>query len=260
MSPTTKTSSIAGVTARRSVTRSRASVCEAAMRPPLPAPAGAHPLARSSSIRRSGSLRVSEAARANSARASSLPPEALQQVAADAREQVVAAERALVEQAVDELQPGRRAERHRDRDRAVELDDRRRARPARARRRAPRSAPSRSPPACAPARGTRRSRPAACTARARRRARSARSSAARPRRISSRSQRAAVLVEQQDRLAVRADPGRGARRLDLHQRHEPVHLGLLRRELGQDPAEAQRLVAQRRGASSRRRRWPSSPR
>ena len=37
-----------------------------------------------------------------------------------------------------------------------------------------------------------------------------------------------------------------ARRLDLHQRDEAVHLRLLRRELGQDAAEAQRVLAERR--------------
>ena len=53
-----------------------------------------------------------------------------------------------------------------------------------------------------------------------------------------------VLVEQQDGLpgrpGARPDPGR----LDLHQRHQAVDLGLVRRELGQHPAQPDRLVAQ----------------
>ena len=56
----------------------------------------------------------------------------------------------------------------------------------------------------------------------------------------------AVLVEQQDRLAAGSEPRPQPRRLDLHERHQPVHLGLLRRQLGQDAAEPERLLAQRR--------------
>ena len=70
----------------------------------------------------------------------------------------------------------------------------------------------------------------------------------------------AVLIEQQDRLARRADARAEPRRLDLHQRDEAVDLGLVGRELGEDAAEAQRVLAQSAGASSRRRRSPSSPR
>ena len=72
--------------------------------------------ARSSSSARSRSLRVSSAACSNSARASSTPAELGEQVAAHAREQVVALQRRLVAQRVDDLEPGRRAERHRHRD------------------------------------------------------------------------------------------------------------------------------------------------
>src|SRR6266446_10630455 len=50
----------------------------------------------------------------------------------------------------------------------------------------------------------------------------------------------AVLIEQEDRLARRADPRERARRLDLHQRDEAVDLGLIRNELGHDAAETQR--------------------
>jgi hypothetical protein len=56
----------------------------------------------------------------------------------------------------------------------------------------------------------------------------------------------AVLFQQQDRLAARADPGRTARGLDFHQRHQAVHLGFLRHQLGQDAAQAQGFVAQGR--------------
>ena len=82
--------------------------------------------ARSSSSVRSRSLRVSDAARSNSACASSHAAELREQVAAHGRQQVVALERGLGRQRVDDLEPGRRAERHRHRDRAVQLDDRRR--------------------------------------------------------------------------------------------------------------------------------------
>ncbi len=44
--------------------------------------------------------------------------------ALDARQQVVVLQRRLVEQLVDEIEAGLRPERHRQRDRAVELDDR----------------------------------------------------------------------------------------------------------------------------------------
>ncbi|MDX6244338.1 MAG: hypothetical protein QOE76_2061, partial [Frankiales bacterium] len=47
-----------------------------------------------------------------------------------------------------------------------------------------------------------------------------------------------VLVEQQHRFARGADPGRGAGGLDLHQRHQAVHLWLVRRESGEHPAES----------------------
>ena len=55
---------------------------------------------------------------------------------------------------------------------------------------------------------------------------------------------AAVLVQQEDGRARRPGPGAQARRLDLHQRHQPVDLGLVRREGGQDAAEPQRLGAE----------------
>ena len=43
---------------------------------------------------------------------------------------------------------------------------------------------------------------------------------------------------------ARPDARRSTRRLDLHQRDEPVDLGLLRDELGEDAAEAERVLAE----------------
>src|SRR3989442_4654366 len=56
----------------------------------------------------------------------------------------------------------------------------------------------------------------------------------------------AVLIEQQDGLSRRADPRAQARRLDLQQRHEAVDLRLPGSQLGQDAAEAERVLAERR--------------
>ena len=66
----------------------------------------------------------------------------------------------------------------------------------------------------------------------------------------------AVLVEEQHRLARGPDPRTGARRLQLHQRDEPVHLRLAREQLGQDAPQAQRLLASARAGSAARPRWP----
>ena len=68
----------------------------------------------------------------------------------------------------------------------------------------------------------------------------------------------AILVEEEDRLALRADAGPGAGGVQLHQRDEPVDLRLARGEAGQDPPEAQRVLAEG-GAHpvvARRRRVP----
>ena len=69
---------------------------------------------------------------------------------------------------------------------------------------------------------------------------------------------AAVLVEQQDRLARGAHPGAQARRLDLHQRDQAVHLGLARGQPGEDAPEAQGVLAEGRAQQvvARRRRVP----
>ena len=130
-----------------------------------------------------------------------------------------------------------------------------------ARRRARRSAPSRCPRRVRGAgvaggdRGLQR-----VGAERRRPVRSARSSAASPRRDQEPVPAAAVLVGQQHRLAVGPDPGAQPRGLDLHQRDQAVHLGLLRRQLGQDAAQPQRLLAQRGAHPVAPRRSPRSPR
>src|SRR6185295_7284187 len=53
------------------------------------------------------------------------PTELLQEVAARGGEERVLAERRLVAEVIDDREPGRGAERHRDRHAAIELDDRR---------------------------------------------------------------------------------------------------------------------------------------
>ena len=56
----------------------------------------------------------------------------------------------------------------------------------------------------------------------------------------------AVLVEQQDGLSGRPYAGRRARRLDLHQRDEPVDFRFIGDEPGQHASEAERVLAERR--------------
>src|SRR4029079_7375180 len=56
----------------------------------------------------------------------------------------------------------------------------------------------------------------------------------------------AVLVEQEDGLAGWTGARLEARGLDLHQRDEAVHLRLTLRKLGEDAAEAKRLLAELR--------------
>ena len=56
--------------------------------------------------------------------------------------------------------------------------------------------------------------------------------------------RAAVLVQQQDGLSRGTDSGPSPRRLDFHERHEPVHLRLSRSQLGQNTSETKGLVAE----------------
>jgi hypothetical protein len=54
----------------------------------------------------------------------------------------------------------------------------------------------------------------------------------------------AVLIEQQDWFPRWAGPRAEARRLDLHQRNEAVHLRLVRGQLSQNATETQRFLAE----------------
>src|SRR5712691_8009898 len=56
----------------------------------------------------------------------------------------------------------------------------------------------------------------------------------------------AILVEEQDRLSRRADSRVEPRRLDLHQCDEAMDLRLNRKELGQDTAKTERILAELR--------------
>src|SRR5258705_7666412 len=56
----------------------------------------------------------------------------------------------------------------------------------------------------------------------------------------------AVLVQQQNRLTGRSHAGTNARRLDLHQRNEPVDLRFGGSQLGEDPPQAERVLTERR--------------
>ena len=70
----------------------------------------------------------------------------------------------------------------------------------------------------------------------------------------------AVLVEQQHRLAVGADPGPQPRGLDLDQREQAQRLGVVRRQ--RRPASGRAGAPRRTGrrGSTGRRWWPSGPR
>ena len=54
----------------------------------------------------------------------------------------------------------------------------------------------------------------------------------------------AILVEQPHRFARRTTPRAQARRLDLHERHQPVHFRFGGGEFGEDAAETERVLAQ----------------
>ena len=98
--------------------------------------------------------------------------------------------------------------------------------------------------ACARARGRRRSRPAARTGRGP--SASARASAARPRRISSRSQRERSWSASRIGVAVAGRSRAPIRDAWISiSATQPVHLGLARRQPGQDAPEPQRVLAQR---------------
>ena len=70
----------------------------------------------------------------------------------------------------------------------------------------------------------------------------------------------AILIEQQDRLARRADARRARDAWISISATRPCTSGSLRRQLGQDAAEPQRVLAQRRAHPVVARRSPSSPR
>jgi hypothetical protein len=55
----------------------------------------------------------------------------------------------------------------------------------------------------------------------------------------------AVLIGQQHRFARSTDARAGSRCVQLHQRDQSMRLGLVGRETGEDPSQAQRLLAQR---------------
>jgi hypothetical protein len=214
--------------------------------------------ARIVSSSRSRALRVSDG-RALELRARLVEAAELgEEVAAHARQQVVALERRLRGQRVDELEAGRRAERHRDRDRAVQLHDRRR-RELGERVVERRDARPVGLLGGAPARGRRRSRPAARTGPSAPPSASARASAARPRRMSSWSQRARSWSSSRTgspdgpTRARSATPGSPSARRG---RGPPARAARARPGCGRGAARPRRA----RGASSRRRRSPSSPR
>ncbi len=56
----------------------------------------------------------------------------------------------------------------------------------------------------------------------------------------------AILIQQQNGVPPGAGTRASPRSLDLHQRDEAVHLGLVLHEFGQYTAKSERFVAQRR--------------
>ena len=152
------------------------------------------------------------------------------------------------------------AEGHRDRDGAVELDDRRAGERGEGVVEGDDPRPLGLLDAAAPARGRRRSRPAARRARGCRCSASARSSAASPRCTSSRSQRARSWSASS--TGSPSGPTRARRReaCSSISASSPCDLRLARHQRGEDPAQPQRVLAQRRAGSSSRRRSPRSPR
>ena len=168
---------------------------------------------------------------------------------------MVAAERRLGGEGVDEREAGGGSRGHRDGDGAVQLDDGRRRAPGQDAVQLRDARPVRllgRPRARVTGRDRALERVRAVGAPERLGPRQRRQPAPDEQRIPAR----AVLVEQQDRLSRRPRARARARRLDLHQRDEAVHLRLVRSQLGQDPPQTQRVLAQRRPhpVVSRRRR------
>src|SRR5438105_3277953 len=167
-----------------------------------------------------------------------------EEIAAHARQEMVALERTLRLQPIDELEAHGWTERHRQRDRSVQLHDggrrelreriveRADAHPVRLRRGAS---------ACVTGgdgslQGVGPERPAERLGALERGETTANEELIPAR---------AVLIEQQDGLPRWTDPRPRPRRLDLHQPDEAVNLRLLRYELGQDAPETQRVLAER---------------
>ncbi len=173
------------------------------------------------------------------------PPQADEEVAAHAGQQVVAAQRGLVGERVDELEPGLRAEGHHDRHGAVELDDR----GAGERRQGVVQRDDPRPVGLLDAAGPR----VAGGDRGLQRVRAQRAAellgALQPGQAALYEQvvpACAVLVGEQHRLAVRPDPRPQPRGLQLHQGQQAVDLGLARHQRGEDAPQAQGVLAQRR--------------
>jgi len=80
--------------------------------------------ARASSIARSRALRVSAAARSNSARRFITPPESGEKVAPDARQQVIVVHQRIRQELIHHRQARGRPRRHADSNSAVELNHR----------------------------------------------------------------------------------------------------------------------------------------
>ena len=212
-------------------------------------------------ISRSRALRVSAAARSNSARASPCRPSRasrspVRRVAAD-----TGPARRCRLQRVDDLQAPAGPLRHAHRDRPVQLDDRRRRRRGTAPGRARRSGPSRSPRSTG--RRAWQAAIAACSVYGPSRRRAARPGRARPGRGGSAAGPSGAGPGRASRIgcAVRVGAGRQSATPGSPSAR-PGRAPRARRgsSAGQDPAQPQRLLAQRRAASSRRRRSPSSPR
>jgi hypothetical protein len=157
---------------------------------------------------------------------------------------VVAGERWLVTERVDDRQTGGGPLRHCDRHRTVQLDDGRRCEPSQRAVQLGDSGPV-GVLRCSGARVTGRDR----------RLKSVGAEAAQRFRAGERGESppdeeliptGAVLIQQEHRLARGSHTGAEPRGLDLHQRHQAVHFRLPRREPRQDSPQTQRLFTERR--------------
>ena len=171
------------------------------------------------------------------------PPKLLQQISAHARQQMIFLHRRIARQRIHQLQPRRRTHRHPHRHRAIQLHHRRRRhfpqfaiqrRDARPIRFLARSSP----------RMTRRNR------RLNRIRTSHPTKLLRPfqRRQSPVDEQSiplrAILIQEQNRLSRRTHSRLRPRRLNLHQRHQSMHLRLFRNKSHQNSPQPQRLFTQ----------------